>query len=421
MAAMATKMADDSDPEELGRLHAELAAARDTIRALEHASEGEPTGERPALTSAGESLADAIVAGAQDAMVVADEAGRCVEANPAALALFGRSRDELLGSRLAELGDLGRGAFEAEWRTFLETGRIDGTLRVGAGDEVRLADLRGVASIAPGRHLWVLRDMTEDRGLTQRQAQSARLESMGRLAGGVAHDFNNYLSVIIGFGCFLQEEIPETDDKREDVDEILDAAGRARELVQQLLAFSRRQVLSPRSTPVLGLLEKVAATAEPLLGDGVQLSLASKTDSGVVHVDAAQLEQAMVQLVENAADAMPNGGTITLDARIQRIGDGSSLSNALEPGAYAVLEVRDEGRPMSAEACRRAFEPFFFKGKAKKIGLRLSTVYGIVKQSDGHIEVESHGDEGTCFRVYLPLVDRPGSEPTVRAKRDSEM
>ena len=423
-------MSDDTD--EVRRLRAELHAARETIRAMVAGEvdaatvEGEPTLLRKARDSLREREAQlrAIFDGALEAMVIADDEGRYVEANPAAVELFGVPRDELLGRTPAHFTeDLDAETFASSWREFLDRGRDQGTFRVRRPDgEVRIAEYRAAAGISTGRHLSVLRDVTDAQSMARRLGQSHRLESIGRLAGGIAHDFNNMLSVIIGFACFLQEEVPEDDEKREDVDEILEAAQRAADLVQQLLAFGRRQVLSPEPTAVSTLLEGVVRMTSRLIGEHVPVVLGQSVSGAVVDVDATQIEQVMVNLVLNARDAMPNGGTITVETTTEDIVERHPLSNVLEHGTYVVLGVSDDGHGMNDDTRGRVFEPFFStKGRGKGTGLGLATAYGIVKQSGGHIEVESALGAGSTFSVYLPLSDRQASQSAMRPQLVPEL
>ena len=238
-----------------------------------------------------------------------------------------------------------------------------------------------------------------------RQAQ--RLEAVGRLAGGIAHDFNNVLTAINGYGEMLRGSLPEDDPRREDIEEMLAASGRASGLTKQLLAFSRKQVLEPR---ILDLNEVVSDTEkmlQRLLGADIQFSTALAPDLGPVLADAGQLGQVILNLCINARDAMPDGGSLTVETSNVELDASSSREHALMgQGACVMLAVSDTGTGMDAETQARIFEPFFTtKGADHGTGLGLATVYGIVKQSGGDIRVYSESGHGTVFRVFLPRVE----------------
>ena len=237
----------------------------------------------------------------------------------------------------------------------------------------------------------------------ERLRQSQRMEAVGRLAGGVAHDFNNVLTAIFGYTDLLLEQFANDDPRQGDVREIRRAAERAATLTRQLLAFSRKQVLQPR---VLDLTEVVAAM-EPLLrrliGAGVTLSVRGASQA-LVRADPGQIEQVLMNLCDNARDATPEGGRvdITTDTAVLHAADVRQIAG-LAPGPYVRLTVRDTGDGIPENIRPHIFEPFFTtKDQDKGTGLGLATVYGIVKQSGGGISVESRAGEGTAFSIYLP-------------------
>ena len=269
---------------------------------------------------------------------------------------------------------------------------------------------------AGGRTLhyeWSLADITERRQLESQLRQAQKMEAVGQLAGGVAHDFNNLLTVIGGRCYLMLGKLGPDDALRREVELVRGAAERAARLTHQLLAFSRKQVLEPR---VLDLNETVTGI-EPLLrrliGEDIEISVTCGSELGRVKADAGQVEQVILNLSVNARDAMPQGGrliletaNVTLDERAAR------RAPDLAPGSYVVLSVTDSGHGMDAATRAQIFEPFFTtKEVGKGTGLGLATVYGIVKQSGGFIEVESEPGRGASFKVYLPRVEEAVAVP----------
>lgn len=248
------------------------------------------------------------------------------------------------------------------------------------------------------------RDVTEQRSLEQQFLQAQKMEAIGRLAGGVAHDFNNMLSAILGFAGIVARELREDDPLQGDVREITSAAERASTLTRQLLAFSRKQILEPK---VLELNRHVASLENMLrrlIGENIELELRFAPNLARVRADPAQIEQVVLNLVLNARDALPNGGHITIETA-NAVLDGEYGRKHLDvtPGRYVMLAVTDDGEGMEESVRQRIFEPFFTtKGVGKGTGLGLATVFGIVKQSGGHIFLYSEPGQGTTFKVYFP-------------------
>jgi signal transduction histidine kinase/CheY-like chemotaxis protein len=238
--------------------------------------------------------------------------------------------------------------------------------------------------------------------------QSQKIEALGRLAGGVAHDFNNLLTVISGYSEIVLAKLNETDPLRGKLHEIRKASGRAASLTQQLLAFSRKQVLEPK---VLGLNEVVAGVEkmlERLIGEDLDLRTALRPDLDRVKADPGQIEQVLLNLSVNARDAMSGGGELTIETANVRVDAASPPFPGMGPGRYVRLSVRDTGCGMDEETRRRIFEPFFTtKGPGRGTGLGMAMVYGIVKQSGGWITVDSEPGRGTTIDVYLPSVEAP--------------
>ena len=250
-------------------------------------------------------------------------------------------------------------------------------------------------------------------------AQSQKMEAIGRLAGGVAHDFNNLLTAIQGHAALLLEQTPSDTDIHADVKEIRDAALRATTLTRQLLAFSRRQVLQPRIIDINTVVADMDKMLRRVIGENISFDLALADDLGLVRADPAQLEQVILNLMVNSKDAMPRGGRITVRTANRAIEEGMSAAADLPPAEYVMLQLQDTGVGMDPEIVDHAFEPFFTTKEAGKgTGLGLATVYGIVKQSGGHVWLESTAGTGTTITIYLPRASEEAriAEETIAAE-----
>jgi two-component system cell cycle sensor histidine kinase/response regulator CckA len=237
-----------------------------------------------------------------------------------------------------------------------------------------------------------------------RLRHAQRMEAVGRLAGGIAHDFNNLLTVILGFSEFLIEELPENEAPHRDASEIRMAAQRATRLTRQLLAFSRQQVLERRVIDLVGAVSEMQPMIERLIGEDVQLAFNHAEPPQLVLMDPGQFEQIVMNLVINARDAMPGGGRLTLFVDRARIDPPQAAELEITPGQYVMLAVSDTGEGIDPQTIDHIFEPFFTtKAPGSGTGLGLSTVFGIVHQSGGAVEVSSVVKQGSTFRVYLPL------------------
>ena len=250
-------------------------------------------------------------------------------------------------------------------------------------------------------------DVSERKSLEQQLWQAQKLDALGSMAGGVAHDFNNLLTAIIGNADILREELagsPHADD----VNEIIKASDRATALTRQLLAFSRRQAFNPKPVRLDELVSDMEKMLQRLIGPSVRLVNAGDPDLSPIMADPSQIEQVVLNLVVNSRDAMPHGGTITIETRRVTLDEPFvTETTAVPPGSYVMLAVSDNGTGMSREVVSHIFEPFFTtKEKGKGTGLGLSTVYGIVKQSQGHVLVYSEPGVGTTFKCYFPVSER---------------
>ncbi|HLK56107.1 MAG TPA: response regulator [Chthonomonadaceae bacterium] len=259
----------------------------------------------------------------------------------------------------------------------------------------------------------IARDVTDLKDLQQQLLHSQKMEAMGRLAGGIAHDFNNLLTVINGMADLALVNLKKGDPLRADLQEIHRAGERAAALTRQLLAFSRRQIMQSEALNLNAVLSDMQSMLRRLIGEDIHLKFVLGHHVGNVRADRGLIEQAIVNLVVNARDAMPNGGKITLETQALDLDAAFAAENPpLQPGAHVMLAISDTGIGMDEATRTRIFEPFFTtKEEGRGTGLGLSTVYGIVKQSGGSICVDSASGKGTSFKIYLPQVDELPQEP----------
>ena len=266
----------------------------------------------------------------------------------------------------------------------------------------------------------------ERRRLESQLLQSQKMEAIGLLAGGVAHDFNNILSAILGYTSILQMKMSADDPLKPNVEQVLAASQRAATLTQSLLAFSRKQIINPQPLLVNESLRKFEKLLRRVIGEDIDFNTIYADPDMTVMMDAGQLEQVVINLATNARDAMPRGGKMTLETCLSRIDNAFIKQHGYgKAGSYAMLLVSDTGSGMDEKTQARIFEPFFTtKEMGKGTGLGLSTAYGIVKQNNGYITCYSEPGSGSTFRVYLPIVADWGwkapTAPPVPARRGTE-
>ncbi|MCX8038507.1 MAG: PAS domain S-box protein [Candidatus Sumerlaeia bacterium] len=305
------------------------------------------------------------------------------------------TRDVLLGL-LEKPGATAR----AEFRLYHK----DGSIRICEGIGKNLLHDPAVGGIVES-----IRDITERRTLEMQLQQAQRLQAIGKLAGGIAHDFNNLLTTILGYCDLMLNQISVGSPLRRDVEEIKKAAGRATSLTQQLLAFARRQILEPKVINLNTIVAEMHKMLSRLIRENIDLVTVLPPGLWRVRADPTQIEQILMNLVLNARDAMPDGGKLTIETANVILDEAYARRHAgVQPGPYVLLAVSDTGCGMDAQTLAQVFEPFFTtKPQGEGTGLGLATVYGIVKQSGGHIWAYSEPGRGTTMKIYLPRVDAP--------------
>jgi len=363
-----------------------------------------------ALRTANEQLA-AVIQSSPLAIYTLGPASTVLTWNRAAEALYGWRAEEVIGRPLPTIGqdveDHGRlrdRVLRGEALRGVEVTRRrkDGT---SVNVSLSVAPLHDALGRVTGM-LSLAADVTEMRQLEGQYRQAQKMEAVGRLAGGIAHDFNNLLTAIIGTTALVLEDLELDARARLDIQEIEKAAKRAAGLTRQLLIFSRQQVLEPRALDLNALVGNLEKMLQRLIGEDVELVTKPAAGLGAVRADPGQLEQAIVNLVVNARDAMPQGGRLTIETAQVELDRGYVAGHVpTQPGRYVLLAISDTGVGMDAATKARLFEPFFTtKEPGRGTGLGLATVYGIVKQSGGYIWAYSELGHGTTFKMYLPRV-----------------
>ncbi len=367
-------------------------------------------------------ILQAVLNAAVDGIVMIDTAGIIQSVNPSVQKMFGYPPEELLGRNVKVLmPSPRREEHDGYLARYLATGvariigigrEVEGLRRDGSTFPLDLA----VSEVRYGGEVFflgTLRDISERVRLEAEIRQSQKMEAVGRLAGGVAHDFNTLLGTIRGYSEMLLGALPAGEGLHRHVEQIHRAALRGAQLTRQLLLFSRRQEVQAQAVDLGKLLEDVEVMLDRLLGEDIELEREIEPRLGQVWGDPGELHQVLLNLVVNACDAMPSGGTLNLslsglDADQEIAVEGGRLP----PGRYVLLRVSDTGMGMDEETRRRIFEPFFTtKEPGKGTGLGLSTVHAIVRRSQGGVAVESRPGQGSTFRVYLPRAEAAPEEP----------
>ncbi len=414
----------------LSRMHIELEhlvqERTRELRRINEQLEKEVEGRRQA--EAERQLLFEAICQSDESIVITDESGNIVFVNPAFERLTGFSKEEVIGQnpRILQSGQHDNAFYEDMWETILSgqtwhgelvNRKKDGTLFIEKASisPVFDSDNRIVNFIA------VKHDITEQRSLEDQLRHAQKMESVGRLAGGVAHDYNNMLQVILGSLQLLLSRDDLGDDVVYHLEQIQKAASHSSEITKQLLAFSRKQTISPRVLDINRLLtEEIVNMLERLLGEDIDISLIAEADPALIKVDPNQLHQIVTNLAINARDAMPDGGKLTIEtANVAFDEEYCKRHLGARVGNYVMLSVSDNGVGIGSDILPHIFEPFFTtKGKWHGTGLGLPSVYGIVKHNDGYINVYSEPGMGSTFKVYFPqYVDRE-EQVSVDASQD---
>jgi PAS domain S-box-containing protein len=349
-------------------------------------------------------------------IVFSNETGQITDVNTATLRMFGYTREELVGQPIEKLlPERTRSQHQEQRREYAKQPHVRPG---GIGMELVACRKNGsefpvevsLGPMSTGRGLAVastIVDISERKKIERQLRLAQRMEAIGQLAGGIAHDFNNLLAVIIGCADIVSDSLVAANPIADKVAMIKNAGNSAADLVRQLLAFSRQQMLQPRVLDLKEILGRTQETLNRLIGEDIQLKVSVEESLGHIKADPGQVEQVLLNLAANARDAMPKGGHLAISACNVDLDDVYKLRHEpVIPGKYVRLMVEDTGCGMDSQTQLRIFDPFFTtKELGKGTGLGLATVYGIVKQTGGYIWVYSEVNQGTSFKIYLPRID----------------
>jgi PAS domain S-box-containing protein len=349
------------------------------------------------------------------AIYTLDRQRRVQSWNPAAERIFGWKREEVIGRPLSTIADADQEETMAQFERMLRGEEI-----LHGREARRLSKDGSMLDVSiwtsPLRHtngeiagiMATAADNSQRKQLEEQLRLSQRMEAVGRLAGGVAHDFNNLLTVITGYTDLLLQEMHPAEPLRRQAEEIHKAAARAATLTNQLLAFSRKQVMQPEVLDLNRIVAELDEMLRRLIGEDIQLAAFLDPKIGRIRADPGQIEQVILNLVVNAREAMPGGGKLTIETKDVYLDENYvDLHVGVNPGRYVLLAITDTGHGMDAATVQHIFEPFFTAKKRKGTGLGLATVYGIVKQSGGNVWVYSEPGKGSSFKIYLPRIEDP--------------
>ncbi|MBN1696389.1 MAG: PAS domain S-box protein [Spirochaetales bacterium] len=350
-----------------------------------------------------------------DAIFLVDDHARHIEVNPAACELTGYSKQELLSMTVWDtlMGGTKNEASENEWGRFHRMGSIRGErILIRKDGTTAEFEFNATSNILPGVHCAVLRDIRKRKKLEEQLNHSVKMEALGRLAGGIAHDFNNLLTTIFGYCDIAKIQFHLPKNVLEIFEEIRNSAAMAATLTKQLLAFSRKQIMMMQVFDLNELIRNINTMLGRIIGEDIELGIITAKEDLFLRADVSQIEQIVMNLAVNSRDAMPHGGKLIIETGAVHLDESyTELHADVKPGEYVVITVTDTGCGMDGETIKNIFEPFFTtKDREKGTGLGLATVFGIVRQSGGHINVYSEVGHGTTFKIFFPR--QHGSERT---------